>query len=178
VSGHSHFATIRRRKEASDAVRGKMFTKFGKEITVAVKLGGPRIESNARLRLAVQKAKSGGMPNDNINRAIKNAESGADKANYESVVYEGYGPSGIAIMVFALTDNKNRTASNVRHTFEKFGGSLGVSGSVSYIFVEIDGEYLADFSVTVPEDKIATFEKMLDTFDNDDDVQEVVHNAE
>jgi len=178
MSGHSKWATIKRAKGANDAARGKMFTKFGKEIMVAVKLGGPNPDMNTRLRGAIAKAKAAGMPNDNIARSIKNAESNADKTNYESITYEGYGPAGVAVMVHALTDNKNRTASNVRHAFEKFGGSLGVSGSVSYIFVDIDGEYLPEFTVAIPEDKESTFEKLLDALDADDDVQEVVHNAE
>ena len=179
MAGHSKWAQIKRAKGANDAARGRMFTKFGKEIMVAVKMGGgANAETNARLRSAVTKARSAGMPNDNINRAIKNAESGASKTNYEHITYEGYGPAGVAVMVHALTDNKNRTAASVRHAFEKYGGSLGVGGSVAYIFVEIDGEYLADFNVTIPEDKEAMFEKLLDALDADDDVQDLVHNAE
>ena len=178
MAGHSKWAQIKRAKGANDAARGKIFTKFGKEIMVAVKLGGANPETNARLRTVIAKAKSGGMPNDNINRAIKNAEANADKTNYENVIYEGYGPSGVAVMVFTLTDNKNRTASNVRHAFEKHGGSLGVSGSVAYIFVEIEGEYLPEFTTPVPPDKEAIFEKFLDHLENDDDVQEIIHNAE
>jgi len=177
MAGHSKWAQIKRAKGANDAARGRLFTKLGKEILVAVKLGGACPDSNARLRTAIIKAKASGMPNDNINRAVKNAEA-ADKTNYESITYEGYGPSGVAVMVFALTDNKNRTASNVRHAFEKYGGSLGVSGSVAYIFVEIEGEYLPEFTVTIPTDKEAAFEKLLDALDADDDVQEVIHNAE
>jgi len=178
MSGHSKWSTIKRQKGIADAARGKIFTKFGKEIMVAVKLGGSNPETNTRLRTVLAKAKTAGMPNDNINRAIKNAEANADKTNYESITYEGYGPAGVAVMVHALTDNKNRTASNVRHAFEKYGGSLGVSGSVSYIFVEVDGEYLHEFGVTVPQEKESAFEKLLDALDADDDVQEVVHNAE
>jgi len=178
MSGHSKWSTIKRAKGEADAARGKMFTKFGKEILVAVKQGGANPDTNTRLRSAIAKAKSAGMPNDNIARSIKNAASGADKANYETITYEGYGPAGVAVMVVALTDNKNRTAGNVRHAFEKFGGGLGVSGSVSYIFIEVDGEYLADFYVTVPEEKEVAFGKFLDLLENDDDVQEVIHNAD
>ena len=178
MSGHSHWDTIRRAKSANDAVKGKIFTKFGKEIMVAVKLGGPSPDTNLRLRAIIAKAKAAGMPNDNIQRGIKNAAASSDKNNFEAVVYEGYGPAGVAVMVRALTDNKNRTAASVRHAFEKCGGSLGVSGCVSYIFLDVDGEWLHEFGVTVPEDKEAAFEKLLDMLENDDDVQEVIHNAE
>jgi YebC/PmpR family DNA-binding regulatory protein len=178
MSGHSKWAQIKRAKGENDAARGKMFTKFGKEITVAVRLGGANPDTNVRLRAIISKAKSAGMPNDNISRSIKNAASGADKANYETIIYEGYGAGGVAVMVKTLTDNKNRTAGNIRHAFEKYGGSLGVSGSVAYIFCEIDGEYLHEFGVTLPPEKESAFEKMLDLLDDDDDVQEVVHNAE
>jgi len=165
-------------KAAGDAARGKIFAKHSKEIFVAAKLGGGDPVSNARLRTAIQKAKSDGMPNSNIERAIKNATDAGDKTNYESITYEGYGPAGVAVMVKCLTDNKNRTAGNIRHAFDKCGGSLGTSGSVSYIFCEIDGEYLHEFGVTVPEDKIPQFEKLLDMLEDDDDVQDVIHNAE
>ena len=178
MSGHSKWSTIKRAKGEADAARGKLFTKFGKEILVAVKLGGANPDTNTRLRSVIAKAKAIGMPNDNINRSIKSALSSGDKSNYETIIYEGYGPAGVAVMVKALTDNKNRTAGNIRHAFEKAGGSLGVSGAVSYIFIEVDGEYLADFYVKVPEEKEAAFSKFLDALDADEDVQEVIHNAE
>jgi len=178
MSGHSHWATIKRSKGAADAAKGKIYTKFGKEIFVAVKLGGENPDMNPRLRNIIAKAKAAGMPNDNINRSIKNAVSSSDKSNYENITYEGYGPAGVAVMVKALTDNKNRTASNMRHIFEKSGGSLGVSGSVSYIFIEVDGEYLADFYVPIPDDKAEQFGRLVDALDDDDDVQEVIHNGE
>jgi len=178
MSGHSKWATIKRAKGAADAARGKMYTKFGREIFAAVKLGGADPDANSRLRNVVSKAKAAGMPNDNIARAIKNASGSGDKTNYENVVYEGYGPAGVAVMIKCLTDNKNRTAASVRHAFEKSGGSLGVDGSVAYIFVEIEGEYLPEFSVSIPEEKEAAFGKLLDMLEDDDDVQEVIHNAE
>ncbi|MDR0461813.1 MAG: YebC/PmpR family DNA-binding transcriptional regulator [Christensenellaceae bacterium] len=178
MSGHSKWSTIKRSKGIADAAKGKIFTKFGKEIMVAVKLGGDNPETNTKLRSIITKAKAAGMPNDNITRSVKNAATSGDKTNYETIIYEGYGPAGVAVMVRTLTDNKNRTASNIRHAFEKFGGGLGVSGSVSYIFIEVDGEYLADFYVPVPEDKEQAFGKFLDMLDDDDDVQEVIHNAE
>ena len=178
MAGHSKWAQIKRAKGANDAARGKLFTKLGKEIFVAVKLGGANPESNARLAAAIAKAKAANMPNDNIARSIKNAASNADKANYEAITYEGYGPAGVAVMVKALTDNKNRTAGNVRHVFDKYGAGLGVSGSVSYIFVDIDGEYLPEFTVPIPDDKATAFERMLELLEDDDDVQEVIHNGE
>jgi YebC/PmpR family DNA-binding regulatory protein len=178
MSGHSKWAQIKRAKGVNDAARGRIFTKIGKEIFVAVKLGGTNPDSNSRLREAIAKAKSSNMPNENISRYIKNAGGTSDKNNYESITYEGYGPAGIAVMVKALTDNKNRTAGEIRHAFEKSGGSLGISGSVSYIFVQIENECLPEFTVSVPEDKEAAFGKLLDTLDENPDVQEVFHNAE
>jgi len=178
MAGHSKWSQIKRAKGANDAARGRLFTKIGKEIYVAVKIGGPNPDTNSRLRDAIAKAKSHNMPNDNIQRSIKNASQAGAKTNYESITYEGYGPSGVAVMVSALTDNKNRTASNVRAAFEKSGGSLGVSGSVAYIFVRIESEMLPEFSMQIPPDKEAAFEKLLDTLDENEDVQEVWHNAE
>ena len=133
MAGHSQFKNIMHRKGRQDAVRSKLFSKLSKEITVAAKFGGPDVDSNARLRLAVQNAKSQSMPKDNIQRAINKSESG-DADNYEEIRYEGYGPGGTAIIVETLTDNRNRTASTVRSTFTKFGGNLGETGSVSFMF--------------------------------------------
>ena len=182
MSGHSKWATIKRAKGATDAARGKVFTKLGKEIFVAVKLGGPNPDANSRLKLVMAKARAANMPNDNIQRSIKNAVNSADKANYESITYEGYGPNGVAVMVQCLTDNKNRTAGDVRHAFEKSGGSLGVSGSVAYIFDMLteDGEtiIIPSFTVTITPEKEAAFERLLDMLDENEDVQEVFHNAE
>jgi len=182
MSGHSKWAQIKRAKGANDAARGRMFTKIGKEILVAVKLGGSNPDSNSRLRDVIAKAKACNMPNDNIQRSIKNAANSADKASYESITYEGYGPNGVAVLVQCLTDNKNRTAGEVRHAFEKSGGSLGVSGSVAYIFDMLteDGETIVipSFTVTISPEKEAAFERLLDTLDENDDVQEVYHNAD
>ena len=178
MSGHSKWSQIKRAKGANDAARGRLFTKLGKEIFVAVKAGGADPAGNSRLRDAIAKAKQNNMPNDNIQRCIKNAAGDAGKTNYEAITYEGYGPAGVAVMVKTLTDNKNRTASEIRHAFDKSGGSLGVNGSVAYIFVEIEGEYLPEFTVPVPEDKTAQLERLLDTLDENDDVLEVWHNAE
>lgn len=134
MSGHSKWANIKHKKEKSDAKKGKIFTKLGREITVIVKAGGPDPESNSKLRDVIAKAKANNMPNDNIDRCIKKAsgELGAD--NYEEITYEGYGPSGVAVIVETLTDNRNRTAGDLRHYFDKFGGNLGQNGCVSFLF--------------------------------------------
>ena len=133
MAGHSKWANIQHRKGRQDAARSKLFSKLSKEITVAAKMGDPDPDKNPRLRLAVKEAKANSMPKDNIERAIKKAQGG-DAENYEEIRYEGYGPSGVAIIVEAMTDNRNRTASNVRSTFGKNGGNLGETGSVSFMF--------------------------------------------
>ena len=238
MSGHSKWHNIQAKKGKTDAQRGKLFTKLGREIAVAVKEAGPDTTTNARLRLAVQKAKDNNMPNDNIAKAIKKASGEGGGVNYESITYEGYGTSGSAVIVECLTDNKNRTAGDVRHLFDKYGGSLGQSGCVSYMFkrkgviliektAEVDSDALfmsaldagaeditddeesfeitttpeafdevvnalegagftlaskeislvPDMYVDLPEDKQATFEKMLDLLDDLDDVQNIYHNV-
>ena len=131
MSGHSKFANIKHKKEKNDAAKGKIFTKLGREIAVAVKEGGPDPTQNSRLKDVIAKAKANNMPNDTIDRSIKKAAGDANAVNYESVTYEGYGPNGIAIIVEALTDNKNRTASNVRNAFTKGSGNVGTPGCVS-----------------------------------------------
>ncbi|ANB61437.1 YebC/PmpR family DNA-binding transcriptional regulator [Anoxybacteroides amylolyticum] len=134
MAGHSKWKNIQRRKNAQDAKRGKMFMKLAKEIYVAAKMGGGDPSTNASLRLVMEKAKAANMPNENIERAIKKATGNQEHANYEEIRYEGYGPGGVAVMVVCLTDNKNRTASNVRVAFSKNGGNLGETGCVSYLF--------------------------------------------
>lgn len=134
MSGHSKFANIKHKKEKNDAAKGKVFTIIGREIAVAVKEGGPDPDNNSRLRDVIAKAKANNMPNDTIERGIKKAVGDANAVNYETVTYEGYGPNGTAIIVDALTDNKNRTAANVRSAFTKGKGSLGTQGCVSYMF--------------------------------------------
>ena len=133
MAGHSKWANIQHRKGRLDAARSKLFSKFSKEITVAAKMGDPDPDKNPRLRLAVKEAKANSMPKDNIDRAIKKAQGGEGE-NYDEVRYEGYGPNGIAIIVEAMTDNRNRTASNIRSTFSKRGGNLGETGSVAFMF--------------------------------------------
>lgn len=134
MSGHSKFANIKHKKEKNDAAKGKIFTVIGREIAVAVKEGGPDPANNSRLRDVIAKAKANNMPNDTIDRGIKKAAGDANSVNYESLTYEGYGPNGVAIIVETLTDNKNRTAANVRSAFTKGGGNVGTPGSVSFMF--------------------------------------------
>ena len=133
MSGHSKFSNIKAKKEKNDAARGKTFTRLGKEIVVAVKEGGPDVNNNSKLKQVVAKAKSCNMPNDTIERAIKKAASGSE-ADLETILYEGYGPNGTAIIVEALTDNRNRAASNIKFCFTKGGGNVGTPGCVSYMF--------------------------------------------
>jgi len=136
MSGHSKWSTIKRKKGKADAVKGVVFTKLAREIIVAARAGGGNPESNFRLRIAVAKAKSANMPNDNIKRAIEKGAGGADGANYEELTYEGYGPGGTAVIVKAMTDNRNRTAGEIRHIFSKNGGNMGETGCVSWMFRE------------------------------------------
>ena len=143
MSGHSKFANIKHKKEKNDAVKGKIFTKMGREIAVAVKEGGPDPNNNSTLKDVVAKAKANNMPNDTIDRSIKKAFGDANAVNYEAVTYEGYGPSGIAIIVDALTDNKNRTAANIRNAFTKGNGNVGTQGCVSFQF-DKKGQILVD----------------------------------
>ena len=238
MSGQSKWSTIKNKKGKADAARGKVFTKIGRELAVAVKLGGPDPASNSRLRDVIAKAKANNMPNDNITRSIKKASGELGNINYEELTYEGYGIGGAAVIVETMTDNKNRTVGEVRHAFDKFGGSLGTNGSVSFMFdkkgvIVIDTEAgdedtvmeaaleagAEDFSAedgayeitTAPEDFSAVrealegqgyeflsaeidmvpqtmtslseeqrkqFEKMLDMLEDNDDVQNVYHNAD
>ncbi|CAN7542991.1 YebC/PmpR family DNA-binding transcriptional regulator [Rhizobium leguminosarum] len=168
MAGHSQFKNIMHRKGRQDAVRSKMFSKLAREITVAAKAGLPDPTMNARLRLAIQNAKAQSMPKDNIDRAIKKA-AGADGENYDEVRYEGYGPGGTAIIVEALTDNRNRTASNVRSSFTKAGGALGETGSVSFSFDHV-GEITYKLSVG-DGDKVmeAAIEAGADDVESDED---------
>lgn len=134
MSGHSKWANIKHKKGKMDAIRGKATTKIGREITIAVKLGGTDPTGNMRLKLALQKAKENNIPKENIQRAIQKGSGTLEGSNYEEIKYDGYGPGGVAIMVEAMTDNRNRTAADVRHLFSKYGGNLGESGCVSWMF--------------------------------------------
>ena len=170
MSGHSKWATIHRKKGLLDQQRGKIFQKLAKEIMVAAKGGSPDPSQNAALRLAVDKAKAQNMPKDNIQKAIEKATGGVDGANYETVRYEGYGHGGVAFMVDCLTDNRNRTASQVRSAFTKAGGNLGTDGSVSYMFerrgsIVIDSSYDEDTMMMTSLDAGALdFEKVEETY--------------
>ena len=239
MSGHSKWANIKNKKEKTDSQRGKIFTKIGREIAIAVKEGGSDPVNNSKLRDVIAKAKANNMPNDNISRSIKNAAGELGNVNYEEVVYEGYGPGGTAVIVEVVTDNRNRTAAEMRHIFDKSGGSMGATGCVSWMFdkkgvlviersVAIDEDELmmealelgaedfnplddvfevytapADFSsirealegkgyeflsaeiqmrpqttIQVDDDELmGKIERMLERFDDNDDVQEVYHNA-
>ena len=190
MSGHSKWATIHRKKGLLDAARGKVFQKLAKEIMVAAKAGSPDLSQNAALRLAVDKAKAQNMPKDNIQKAIEKATGTKDGANYENVRYEGYGPNGVEFMVDCLTDNRNRTASQVRSSFTKAGGNLGTDGSVSYMFerrgsIVIPGEYDEDTMMMTSLDAGAIdFEKEENTYvittaqDTFTAVKEALENAE
>ena len=134
MSGHSKWHNIQAKKGKADAARGKVFTKLGRELLIAVKQGGPDPAGNSKLKDVIAKCKAANMPNDTINSAIKRASGAGNNESYEEIVYEGYGPNGVAVIVNATTDNRNRTAADVRHVFDKAGGSLGTSGCVSYMF--------------------------------------------
>lgn len=240
MSGHSKWNNIKRKKEKTDAQKAKVFTKIGREISVAVREGGPDPANNGKLRDLIAKAKASNVPNDNIDRIIKKASGETGGADYESIMYEGYGPSGIAVIVEALTDNRNRTAGDVRHYFDKYGGNMGQSGCVSFMFnrygvilieaEDVDEETLMEaaleagavdfitedesvfevrtepndlgavrdaleaagysfavaevqyvpttYTALTSEDDIKNMNKMLEMFEDNDDVQEVWHNWE
>lgn len=153
MAGHSKFANIKHKKEKNDAIKGKIFTIIGREIAVAVKAGGADPTSNSRLRDAIAKAKSNNMPNDTIERSIKKATGNIDGVSYETIVYEGYGPKGVAIIVETLTDNKNRTAANVRSAFTKGSGNMGTTGCVSFMF-DKKGQIMVEKSDSIDSDEL------------------------
>lgn len=160
MSGHSKWANIRRKKEATDAKKANIFSKLGKELAVAVKMGGsPDPNVNSKLKDVISKAKAQNMPNDNINRCIQKAAGESDAANYEEIVYEGFGPCGVSVIVNVTTDNKNRAAADIRHIFSKAGGNLGQTGSVSYMFNK-KGYFLIEKTDDLDEDTL-----MLDVLD-------------
>ena len=154
MSGHSKWSTIKRKKEATDSKRANIFTKIGREIAVAVREGGGDPSVNGKLRDLIYKAKANNVPNDNIDRLIKKCIGDGDKSSYEEMTYEGYGPCGIAVMVEALTDNRNRTAGDLRHYFDKCGGNLGQSGSVSFLFEQKGIIAIENADGKISEDKI------------------------
>ena len=238
MSGHSKWHNIQAKQGKAAAKRGKIFTRIGKELAIAIKEGGPKPENNAKLRDVIAKAKAANMPNDNINRAIKKAEGNMNSVDYEAITYEGYGPNGIAVIVETLTDNKNRSAGNVRSAFTKGGGNMGNTGCVSFMFqqkgeiviekadrdevemmmmaldagaedfqaedevfvvtttpedfskvretlegqgiefLEAQVKMIPDTYTAIDEETAKKFQRMLDLIEEDDDVQEVYHNAE
>jgi YebC/PmpR family DNA-binding regulatory protein len=178
MAGHSKWANIQHRKKAQDAKRGKLFTKLIREVTVAVKHGGPDPTGNSRLRLAIDRAFAGNVPKDTLERAIKRAAGDGDGATIEEIRYEGYGPGGVAVMVECMTDNRNRTVSEVRHTFSKCGGNLGTDGSVAYLFDKV-GQL--SFPRGVDEDRImevALEAGADDVVSNDDGSIDVITSVE
>jgi YebC/PmpR family DNA-binding regulatory protein len=175
MAGHSKWSNIKHRKEKSDAQKGKIFTKLGRELAIAVKEGGPDPESNNKLKDAIAKAKASNMPNDNIMRSIKKAAGDMDGDKFEEIAYEGYGPCGVAIIVEALTDNRNRTAGNVRHHFDKFGGNLGQTGCVSFMF-DKKGVILIERTEDIDEDTLMmeVIEAGAEDFDAQDEYFEIL----
>ena len=181
MSGHSKFANIKHKKEKNDAAKGKIFTRLGKELMVAVKEGGPDPNNNSKLRDVIAKAKSNNMPNDTIDRSIKKAARDANAANFTAITYEGYGPNGTAIIVETLTDNKNRTASNVRNAFTKGGGNVGTPGCVSFMF-DTKGQILInkeECNMDSDELMMLALDAGADDFnDEDEDAFEILTNPD
>lgn len=185
MSGHSKWSKIKNSKGAADQQRGKVFQKFSKEIYVAAKNGGPDPTANPALRLKVDKAKAANMPNDNINRAIKKATTAGEGENYEEVNYEGYGPNGVAVLVHTLTDNRNRTATNIRVAFNKNGGSLGETGSVSYMFerkgyiaidredLDVDEDTMLMSVLEAGGEELETSDEVFEIYTNPSDLADV-----
>ena len=176
MSGHSKFSNIKHKKEKNDAVKGKIFTRFGREIAVAVKEGGPDPNNNSKLKDIIAKAKANNMPNDTIDRSIKKAAGEGAGADYVRATYEGYGPKGTAIIVETLTDNKNRTASNVRNAFTKGQGSVGAQGCVSYMFDEKGQIILDKEEIDMDPDELMMLavEAGAEDFDDEEDSYEII----
>ena len=189
MSGHNKWSTIKHKKEKTDAARGKIFTKIGREIAIAVREGGPDPSTNNKLKDVVAKAKANNMPNDNIQRSIKKAAGEGEGANYKEVTYEGYAPGGVAVIVEVVTDNLNRTASEIRHIFDKCGGSLGSNGCVAYKFerkgvIEIDNEKgldedeLMNLALEAGADDVEATEDSAVFYTQPNDLSEVRDNLE
>lgn len=174
MSGHSKWATIKRKKEKTDSQRGKIFTKIGREIAVAVRDGGPDPNNNNRLRDVIAKAKANNMPNDNITRSIKKAAGEAGSVNYEEITYEGYGAGGLAVIVKCLTDNRNRSAADIRHIFDRWGGSMGTTNCVAYMF-DTKGVLVIEKSPKIDEEELMmeVLEAGAEDFAAQEDVYEI-----
>ena len=190
MSGHSKWNNIKAKKEKTDAQKAKIFTKMGREITVAVKEGGPNPEQNSKLKDVIAKAKSNNVPNDNIERIIKKASGDGNSDNYENIIYEGYAPAGVAVIIRALTDNRNRTAGDVRHIFDKHGGNMGQSGSVSFLFDllgiivieknDVDAEKLMDDAISAGAEDFIIEDEYFEVRTNPQDfsaVSEALQNS-
>ena len=180
MSGHSKWHNIQAKKGKADAARGKIFTKLGRELLIAVKQGGPDPSGNSKLKDVIAKCKAANMPNDTINSAIKRASGAGNNENYEEITYEGYGPSGVAIIVNATTDNRNRTAADVRHVFDKAGGSLGTTGCVSYMFNRKGVIVIEKESTEMSEDDLMmlALECGAEDFSSDEGIYEVTTSPE
>ena len=180
MSGHSKWHNIAAKKGKADAARGKIFTKLGRELLIAVKQGGPDPAGNSKLKDVIAKCKAANMPNDTINNAIKKAAGAGNNENYEEVIYEGYGPNGIAVIVEAATDNKNRTAADVRHAFTKAGGNLGTSGCVSYLFTKKGIIVIDKSNCSLDEDSLMmlAIEAGADDFSSEEEVYEITTTPE
>ncbi|NLP00835.1 MAG: YebC/PmpR family DNA-binding transcriptional regulator [Clostridiaceae bacterium] len=175
MAGHSKWSNIKRKKEKTDSQKGKMFTKLGREIAIAVRSGGPDPATNSKLKDAIAKAKSNNMPNDSIQRSIKKAAGEGDGSNYELINYEGYGPNGVAVIVETYTDNRNRTAGDIRHLFDKFGGNLGTTGCVSFMF-DMKGQIIIEKNSATEEDEIMmlALEAGAEDFATEDEYYEIL----
>lgn len=180
MSGHSKWHNIQARKGKADAARGKIFTKLGRELLMAVKAGGPDPAGNSKLKDVISKCKANNMPNDTINNAIKKAAGAGDSTNYEEITYEGYGPNGVALIVNASTDNKNRTAADVRHIFDKFGGNLGTTGCVSYMFDKKGVIVIEKASTNLSEDELMliALDNGAENLESDEEFYEITSTPE
>ena len=179
MAGHSKWSNIKHKKGKEDAKRAKEFTKLGRSIMVAAREGGPDPEYNSALKAAIEKAKAANMPNDNIERAIKRGSGELEGGNFEEIVYEGYGPGGIAVFVSCLTDNRNRTASEVRHAFDKYGGNLGQTGCVSFMF-DRKGLLVIDKKESIDEEELMlqAIDLGAEDFNSEDDFYEIITSPE
>ena len=175
MSGHSKWHNIAAKKGKADAARGKIFTKLGRELLIAVKQGGPDPAGNSKLKDVIAKCKANNMPNDTINNAIKKASGAGNNENYEEITYEGYGPNGVAVIVNASTNNKNRTAADVRHVFDKFGGNLGTAGCVSYMFERKGVIVIERASTNLSEDDLMmlALDNGADNMETDEEIYEI-----
>lgn len=178
MSGHSKWANIKRRKEAVDAKKGKLFSKLARDISVAAREGGGDINANPNLRTLVDKAKAVNLPKEKIDRAIAKGTGTLAGMTYVESIYEGYGPGGVAIMVECFTDNKNRTVTEVRTAFSKNGGNLADAGSVAYVFTSENGRKVPSFKVPLSEQDEETFAGLIDALNELDDVTDIFHNAD